>query len=1030
MKNFVKKLSFVLASAMVVTSLYAPANAQAAAKDGIILKGKAIKSKSIFVGGEKLNFDYKIGKLKNKGAMGKWSTSDSSVIKVDKSGVVTAVGTGKATLMYKVKKNKNVKKSATYKVSLTAFARATELTIPASDKAISLKVGDKKEVMPMLKDKVEGVKTTYNVFAISSDDKIATAEVMDGKVVVMAKAANASPATITVFAAQKNTAEEAMNNQYKVEGKFEVMVKSPLEAKQVKANKVKVVGNDFSKVATSGAFTVKDSKGNALKFKEAVALNPEKTEVTLEYGTSQIPAETYTLTYGDMTSEFKAEVAKVSRIDIVPENEAILGATKSKAYAYYKVFNQFEEEVTDKAVASDIEVSGSGVAGTKKGTIVFDNNGTAFVPGMSKVVVTVVDKTTNVHKTATLTVSNEDHATDVEFAGIWSKVERKFVTEISEADVMSNYILAFTAKNQYGVEVDYKSSLNDLSVALISITGLTVDQKPEEVELNGKKYMGYKMIGNVKNENKPDREGEVMINAIALFGAKQIQPKFNVVSMEKVAKLVVSEGPLGVYNGQENELTYTAYDTKDKVVTNWKVFSRMNKEGNLSVNAGKIRFEKTEDGKIKLIYDLTGGVLNVPPKQTVYQPIAIKTETNQFSSSLMKVKETRRPVKILGLEADTVTGVTRSHELTIPVSKVVFEDQYGNPLKLGEMKANGSHDYYLRATYAQGGNEIFTQNGTVNAGAVRHLSNTDGDNGKLLVATANSAGEKVTKDKDLTLDTKVTLQLSVDNTFEANKLLGEAKEFYILNVNLDHVRDIKVEEGALYAAKDLDKNLYRRSGLAVDNSVVEPKLTGTYLGQKIALGMNDFEIQTLDAVKKQTVEKRSYESIAEEAKKTNKTTVEEKYVVAVKNSAGLKIARTFKTSIDRRVPATIEKVKDIVLTKDQEYTWDTLKEFFTLKDQYGRVMKNKAVGGNDFEGTEWFVPEVKASVPANDDEITYTELKPYITISDYNDKILKVENNGLSTFKITNTTGQMDVVTLELVIPRTSVSFKKTLKIK
>ena len=75
MKNFSKKLSFVMATAMVVTSLYAPQNAEAAVKNAVVVAGskKAVKSKFVYVGGASVDFDAIVkGKnVKN----GSWKTS-------------------------------------------------------------------------------------------------------------------------------------------------------------------------------------------------------------------------------------------------------------------------------------------------------------------------------------------------------------------------------------------------------------------------------------------------------------------------------------------------------------------------------------------------------------------------------------------------------------------------------------------------------------------------------------------------------------------------------------------------------------------------------------------------------------------------------------------------------------------------------------------------------------------------------------------------------------------------------------------
>ena len=91
MKNFSKKLSFVMATAMVVTSLYAPQNAEAAVKNAVVVAGskKAVKSKNIYLSGKTVDFDAIIkGKNVKKGT---WKSSNKMVASVDKNGVVKAL---------------------------------------------------------------------------------------------------------------------------------------------------------------------------------------------------------------------------------------------------------------------------------------------------------------------------------------------------------------------------------------------------------------------------------------------------------------------------------------------------------------------------------------------------------------------------------------------------------------------------------------------------------------------------------------------------------------------------------------------------------------------------------------------------------------------------------------------------------------------------------------------------------------------------------------------------------------------------
>lgn len=1027
MKNFFKKLSFVLASAMVITSLYAPANTSAAAKDGIILKGKAVTKKGIFVGGDKLNFDYKIGKHNNKGANGKWSVSDTSVITVDKHGKVTAVGTGSATLYLKVKKNakKGIKKNLTFKVKINAMARASELTIPASDKAITLKVGEVKDIMPVLTDKVEGVKNTYTLFAKSSDDSVATAKAENGKVVVEAKMATSSAVTVTVFAAQKNSAEEAMNNKYKVEDSFTVTVKGALEAKQVKANKVLVAGSDFSKVTTSGAFEVRDSKGNKLTFKEAVALNEDKTEATLEFTTNQVPADKYTVKFGESTAEFTAEKARVAKIEIVPEDEAFAvntdpgnGVKYGKAVAFYKVYNQFEEDVTNSAVASDVMVTG-GKAVSPKGKIEFEN-ATGFIPGMSTVAVSVVDRKTSLQATKVLKVINEARAQDVDFKGIWDVSKGDFVKSIPEDGNLNVYRLLFKATSLHGVDIDYKKTSDNLSVMLLTTTGLTLKDKGTEYEVKGEKYAAY-TIGYPGTNNKLDRSGKVEVRAIALYGGKTDTDEFEVVPMSKVAKLEVSDD-YGIYAGDTAVLGYKAYDTNGNLITDWKTLSKMNKDARLKASDnGLVRFEKTRDKKVILTYTTN----TKPAEKTVgYVTISWQTLTDSFDNKIMTVNPAKKPVGIIGLESHVATAVTRfdGKKLTFKVKDFIYEDQYGNPMpawkfiqfKAGfKIKPDLKYDYFLNG------------DGTSAATGLDTINNLDDvvlelNVGKNQAAGADPASKKggafaIISDKSsYTERVKVTL---LDKN-DSDKELGY-HSFDISNVRLEDVTGIAVNDipllpattnGATNQVLGTDGN-----NLGADDNDYTPRVYGYYGAKKVWLtaGLDkDFFVRNgKDNDTKMTIP--NADTLTDKEK-----TKEAKVYVVINNSAATTLEKTYKYSMEKAVPTKVILLPEgtphlVINTGDanQKY-WKDIKANFKLVSQY-------------------YNDQLK-----DDNKFAYVNMSnhvPYITMNDYNDDLVVVDKNGQKghdsnaegfNFKYVGGEFMNDKVTLTLKVPGTAAGFE------
>ncbi len=112
-KNFFKKLAFVLAFAMVFTTLAPAASAFAATKPALSAKSKTLLLNE--EGRTKFNFDVK---SKVKGSTYKWTTSDKAVVTVNKSGVATAkkIGTAKVTVAIKLATGKTTKLSATVTV--------------------------------------------------------------------------------------------------------------------------------------------------------------------------------------------------------------------------------------------------------------------------------------------------------------------------------------------------------------------------------------------------------------------------------------------------------------------------------------------------------------------------------------------------------------------------------------------------------------------------------------------------------------------------------------------------------------------------------------------------------------------------------------------------------------------------------------------------------------------------------------------------------------------------------------------------
>ena len=717
MKNFSKKLSFVMATAMVVTSLYAPQGAEAATKNKIVEKNSksAVKRKNIYIGGQVVDFDAVVKGKVVKDSKGTWKSSDSKIASVDKNGKVKARKNGRVTISFKTKATKKTK-SVTVKMTIDARTRASKMTLTPS--AVVVKEGEKSTVGVNyeISKKIQaagGKATTYKLFVESSDEKVAKAYVEgNNKIVVEGVAKSATPVSITVYSAQVYKLENAKKVKYKLTEKFDVKVNGKFDAKQVRANKISVVGTNLSTKAA--AYVVKNTNGIVLNLKDNVEVNEAGTVATLEAVVNQIPAGLYTVTFDkEDPVEFTAVKQMVEKIVIEPADKLILKGINDPdnktAYAYYKVLDNFGEDVTEEPIGANIYANGKPV--TKKGEVEFTNNG-AFILG-STFGLTLVDQNSGKTANAVLTVSRESVLSEASFKGVYDKKEKKFVQTLGERADLNDYVLLFEGKDQYGRK---KNNADKLQVTIAGATGLQVKTgKATQIKVDGVEYMTYDLTRFTQGKLMA---GEATVQAFSLESGKQSTPvKVNVVASTEVKTLSISNGPKTIVAGEEAELSYSAVDADGKPVTDFDILRRVTLNGGKEV-AGKkgLRFEK-KDGKVVLIYHPVADA-NIDRAVTEY--VSYVTQTNNVGSAVLTVNTKRVPTKIAGLKKDVATALTgkdgAGNTLTIKASDIALKDQYGDDIKVDALgtdydilvkleegkKNNGFSDYgtNVNGTYA------------------------------------------------------------------------------------------------------------------------------------------------------------------------------------------------------------------------------------------------------------------------------------------------------------------------------------------
>ena len=993
MKNFSKKLSFVMATAMVVTSLYAPQNAEAAAKNVVVLKGstKAVKSKNIYLSGKTVDFDAMIKGKKVKDSAGKWTSSNKKVATVNKNGVVKVTGAGTATIKFTDKKSK---KTASVKI----YGRVRAAKMMLTPAAVMVKEGESADVAVSyeLSKKVQaagGKATTYKLFAESSDEKFATVSV-DGnnKVMVKGVAKSASPVSITVYAAQVNDLAKAKKVRIKLTEKFDVKVSSKLEAKQAGANKIKVMGSDF--VASKGAFVVKNSSGVVLPLKDEVKLNEAKTEAVLEGDTTQIPVGKYTLSYNNSDPvEFEVVKAVVKRIEIMPTGTAIMarptsvGDVVKEAYAFYRVFDQFGEDVTKNPISSRIQVSGSDNARAEgRGKIKFTTSvAGGYQLNLSKISVAVVDLDTGVNTSAILTTGEASKVWETEYKGLYNITTRKYVENINDADKLANYVLIFSAKDQYGTSIVSSDTAKQIQVNLLGITGVITDGA-RTITIGDDDYYAFPLKNATSTTTNTvetaSREGEVTVQTIVVNNGKTETKKFNVVASSKVDTLNVRAGALGVYAEQNNWLDFTALDANGKEITSWDVLSELNSQTYIK-NYPSVKFAKKSDGKVGLLYS-AGPISTATDTGSVTQVLTFVTKTNKFSTANIAVRAKRHPISILGLVSGTTRGTTSGQALGIKAEKIRFQDQYGNNMTADDIKG----EYKVAVTLeneSDKAEDLAFKFANRPAAVVSTSQAIDlAGNGTMVVSL--SAMAIPTK----SAISKVTLSLLEKKGSNFEKVdSSEDRTFEVYNARLKDMSSFAIEDPGLRAAYNLDKapaDLVSQKGF-------EPSVIGYYAGEKISLakvqdytvygaspaGSTFAPVPSVDDEKDTAVKKAIVRVIINDNKPT---TVEREF------SYSREARKVNKTTFDN----TTIKLASV------EANWTTLAASFgaVVKDQY-------------------------------DDKVT--DKKPYVTFTDFTKEDgVTVKKNG--TTDTTIAISKDVTLTIKLAFPGSSYVFEKVVTLE
>ena len=827
------------------------------------------------------------------------------------------------------------------------YSRSDMITLSTTEAAV--KVGESVDVTATLElsEKIKaagGVESTYKLYAESSEPSV-TATVDGKKISVKGVSVSATPATVTVYAAQANGMAIKSAKYQAKSATFTVKVKGNLEAKQSGANKITVMGSDL--VASKSAYVVKNANGGVLEIKADAMLNADKTEAVLETVTGQIPEGKYTLTYKDM-EPVSFEIAKVvvKSIEITPSGTAIMSSDGKKAYAYYRVLDQFGNNVTKSPVVN-LRVNGSDNVVDSRGMLTFTAKDAVkgYTLNWDKISVSIVDVNSGVAANALLTVGEKAKIVDAKYEKIYNVSKREIVESITDGDKLANFKLLFTAVDQYGNNYVVDGGGKELVVNLLGTTGVTVDSNNVSVvEYKDKKYYAYQLKNIADTTSKtvenPSRPGEVTIQAISVNNGKTVSEKFNVVASSKVDTLKVWEGNDGIYNGKVNELGFAAYDAEGKEITSWDSLKALNDKP-FNTDKDRFYFKRKDNGKVGLYYDLSGtkALSSLTGSNSLPVPTIFRTMTDKFSNVTLNVKAQKYPVAIVGLKSDFAKGVVAGRALPIKAKNFRFQDQFGNLMEAKEISTGYKVDVTVKVP--NGAKRAFDYTGTdeKTPGTAYTLAtdnmagNTDAhavsianEDATIVNLVATTAVPGANETNDVAAD--VTVQLRGTD----GKTAGEARKFTVYAVDLAKMNSFDVKVPALVPSadvKDIDgvNNELAKKGFEV-------KAVGHYAGETIELtNGTDFTVLGANSHDAKNANVPSLENEKTVVKRTAEVEV------AIADGKGTHVKKEYTYTNERRVVKTAKvKTSPVTAAFATSKGWADIKTSFEIKDQYDVVV--------------------------------------------------------------------------------------------
>jgi len=597
----------------------------------------------------------------------------------------------------------------------------------------------------------------------------------------------------------------------KAEGK-DVSVKVSVKAAEVKAESVKAVAADKFEVKFNTAVdTTKvkfDVKRDSSPYTVTATWNTDKTVATLA-ASSKFPLGSYTVNVKNDatdlgTTTLSIEQEKVAKIDITSDTLGVTSDGK-KGYFTYKVYNQYNEDITQSSLASlswtfpgatPVETSND-----SKGVMVADvtGSGISSLLNLSLVTVTVVDSSSNVVSSKTLKVATMmGTISDIQLVKAYNKEDKEFTA----GDSTVKYYIEYTAKDMGGNATDNFALLKE------GLVDNNSTPNNDEIKLSTSGYITARVVnedGKGVIELKTDNQTittdiPVTITAVTKTG-KTSTLNLTLKKQSQVNDIRLMAPTVDVAYGDTKEIPFVAYDANGKQLTkfddivagnavNGKYTTVKNSAFNLSPlynGTSGLYFTKRADGTAKLNYK----AIDSDATTDTSTVLTATTNTGKFSTVTINIRKGAYANSLAFDSSSLVTRIQAGAKYQIDNSLFTAKDQYGRAMTLKETATPQAGDTKLYIKAVPSSNLITAQNeGTVDKDIVLTAGANKGSNTvtfKLFKATytngawveeANAIASKtvdftVIADEDI--DGLVASDVKIANT---NKLDTTAQSTY------------------------------------------------------------------------------------------------------------------------------------------------------------------------------------------------------------------------------------------------------------